>query len=66
MFPNRYYPTRMFAARYFPKAGADVSTIGLVRPSLIATRRPTATLATERPAATIATRRPTVTIETDN
>lgn len=27
MFPQRYFPSRMFAARYFAKVGAEVVTI---------------------------------------
>jgi hypothetical protein len=27
MFPERYFPSRMFAPRYFPKVGADPAAL---------------------------------------
>ncbi len=28
MFPNAFFPTRMFAPRFFPKVGATPSAVG--------------------------------------
>ena len=66
MFPSRYYPARMFAARYYPKVGASVSAVGRIR-ATFTSRRPAATFASRRPAASFASRRPTAlfTVEED-
>lgn len=65
MFPQRYFPGRMFAARYFPKVGAAAALVttgeiatALVRP-FIATRPESLTLiGLQRVRTLIATARP--------
>jgi hypothetical protein len=41
MFPARYYPAAMFAARYFPKVGAESVEPEVARPPIAVTGRRT-------------------------